>query len=160
MNCSYCRGTTLDSSSPCKQNTHLCCDRVISLNYPFPLDFVHGTYLHWSLFFNNFESCKMIFLILHGIFRSHKRHFALKTQNHLEMFALMHHVVMGDDPEVKAGKPSPDIFLAAMRRFEVLELSLQSPCNGYVLRNTVRALSFPWCSCLCIWFSLGQCRTQ
>ncbi|KAM3335999.1 hypothetical protein ACQJBY_030144 [Aegilops geniculata] len=49
---------------------------------------------------------------------SHKRHFALKTQNHQEMFALMHHVVMGDDPEVKAGKPSPDIFLAAMRRFE------------------------------------------
>ncbi|XP_003571577.1 (DL)-glycerol-3-phosphatase 1, mitochondrial [Brachypodium distachyon] len=49
---------------------------------------------------------------------SHKRHFALKTRNHQEMFALMHHIVMGDDPEVKAAKPSPDIFLAAMRRFE------------------------------------------
>ncbi|KAL6842271.1 hypothetical protein ACP4OV_027919 [Aristida adscensionis] len=42
----------------------------------------------------------------------------VKTQHHQEMFSLMHHVVTGDDPEVKAGKPSPDIFLAAMRRFE------------------------------------------
>uniref|UniRef100_A0A0A8XXQ7 glycerol-1-phosphatase n=1 Tax=Arundo donax TaxID=35708 RepID=A0A0A8XXQ7_ARUDO len=49
---------------------------------------------------------------------THKHHFAVKTQNHQEMFSLMHHVVTGDDPEVKAGKPCPDIFLAAMRRFE------------------------------------------
>ncbi|KAF8701351.1 hypothetical protein HU200_033681 [Digitaria exilis] len=49
---------------------------------------------------------------------THKHHFALKTQNHQEIFSLMHHIVTGDDKEVKAGKPSPDIFLAAMRRFE------------------------------------------
>ena len=50
---------------------------------------------------------------------SHEMHFELKTTKHKEVFALMHHIVVGDDDALKNGKPSPDIFLLAASRFKV-----------------------------------------
>ncbi|CAG8510960.1 1134_t:CDS:10, partial [Ambispora gerdemannii] len=40
-------------------------------------------------------------------------HFNLKTINHQELFSLFMGVVCGDDPNIKNGKPAPDLFLAA-----------------------------------------------
>lgn len=44
---------------------------------------------------------------------------AIKSRNHQEVFKLFHHIVMGSlDPEVKQGKPAPDIFIIAASRFD------------------------------------------
>lgn len=42
----------------------------------------------------------------------------IKMTNHEELFSLFNHKVMGStDPDVKIGKPAPDIFLVAGKRF-------------------------------------------
>ncbi|XP_049267766.1 pseudouridine-5'-phosphatase [Rhipicephalus sanguineus] len=45
--------------------------------------------------------------------------FELKTTKHRDLVALFHHVVMsGGNPEVKHGKPHPDVFLVAASKFD------------------------------------------
>jgi HAD superfamily hydrolase (TIGR01509 family) len=47
---------------------------------------------------------------------SSQRPFAAKTTHYREWMQLFHCIVLGDDPEVKQGKPAPDIFLIAAQR--------------------------------------------
>ncbi len=50
---------------------------------------------------------------------SSRHHFAMKTVNHQEWFSIFDRFTLGDDPEIKQGKPAPDIFLLAAKRFGV-----------------------------------------
>lgn len=43
-------------------------------------------------------------------------HLDLKITRHIEWYALFNCIVTGDDPEVRQGKPAPDIFLLAASR--------------------------------------------
>jgi pseudouridine-5'-monophosphatase len=51
---------------------------------------------------------------------SDRRHFELKTTRHRQWFSLFECTITGDDPEVKDGKPAPDIFLIAAKRLNAL----------------------------------------
>jgi len=45
-------------------------------------------------------------------------HLELKISRHHDWYALFNCIVTGDDPEVRQGKPAPDIFLLAARRMQ------------------------------------------
>jgi HAD superfamily hydrolase (TIGR01509 family) len=49
---------------------------------------------------------------------SDSRHYYLKITKHQEWYRIFQCVVMGDDPEIKNGKPDPDIFLLAAKRMQ------------------------------------------
>jgi pseudouridine 5'-phosphatase len=51
---------------------------------------------------------------------SDRRNFELKISRHKEWFGIFEFAIMGDDPEIKRGKPAPDIFLAAAGRLNAL----------------------------------------
>lgn len=66
---------------------------------------------------------------------SDSRHFNLKITNHREWYGIFQCIVMGDDPEIKRGKPDPDIFLLAAKRMSA------SPAHCLVFEDSPAGIS-------------------
>ena len=49
--------------------------------------------------------------------------YQVKVSMHSDLFCYFHHVVCSDDDEVENGKPSPEIYLIAAKRFSILPKS-------------------------------------
>lgn len=49
---------------------------------------------------------------------STERTYKIKISKHMDIFGCFLHAVCSDDPEVKHGKPSPDIYHVAVSRFQ------------------------------------------
>lgn len=66
---------------------------------------------------------------------SNREFFKLKTSKHQDWFKLFDIVVTGDDPEVKQGKPAPDIFNVAAKRLNA------NPQNTLVFEDAPSGLA-------------------
>ncbi len=61
---------------------------------------------------------------------SDRHNFDLKITHHQEWFSIFESLVMGDDPDIKHGKPAPDIFLITAERMKA------SPAHCLVLEDS------------------------